>query len=161
MIARRHLLGVLGCLAMNPGNLRAQALREVHGAHDAWAEPGLALAWAVLRGRDDNSTRVQIRIEADPRRWARLQATGHDPFGGTSTRLPFLQGDDGRFTVDVQRSRFADHPRTELRLWAPGAAEPGLLIYFAGVPDTTPEFNDLAALEADLARRLARARAAR
>jgi hypothetical protein len=151
---RRWLLAAAALLA---GSARA-APREVHGAHDAWAEPGLALAWGVLRGPDEGRTRVIIRVEADARRWTRLEATGRDPFGGGSTDLPMLQGDGGRWTVDVPRSRFADHPRTELRLWAPGAAEPGLLVYFAGVPDTTPEFNDRAALEADLARRLARAR---
>ena len=152
--ARRAL--ILVGAAVIAGAARA-APREVHGAHDAWAEPGIALAWGVLRGRDEASTRVIVRVELDPRRWVRLEATGRDPFGGTSTDLPMLQGDGGRFTVDVPRGRFADHPRTELRLWAPGAAEPGLLVYYAGVPDTTPEFNDRQALEADLARRLARA----
>ncbi|MFO1328981.1 MAG: hypothetical protein U1F56_16600 [Rubrivivax sp.] len=157
---RRWLAGAAAALLGAGGHA---APREVHGAHDAWAEPGIALAWGVLRGRDEAGTRVIVRIDVDPRRWARLEATGRDPFGGASVDLPMLQGDGGRYTVDVPRGRFADHPRTELRLWAPGGAEPGLLVYFAGVPDTTPEFNERARLEADLARRLeqARARAAR
>lgn len=155
---RRWLLGAAASAAM--GTVAQAAPRQVHGAHDAWAESGIALAWGVLRGRDENSTRAIIRIEVDLQCWARIEATGRDPFSAASADLPMLQHDDGRWTVDVPRSRFADHPRTELRLWAPGAAEPGLLVYFAGVPDTTPEFNERAALEADLARRLARARAA-
>lgn len=145
-------------LAPWPG-LAAAAPREVHGAHDAWAEPGAALAWGVLRGRDEASTRVIIRVELDPRVWARLQASGRDPFGGGSVERPMLQGDGGLFTVDELRNRFADHPRTELRLFAPGAAEPGLLVYFLGVPDTTPEWTDAAALQADLRARIAAARA--
>ena len=152
---RRTLLCVSAALLATP--LALAAPRQVHGAHDAWAEPGVALAWGVLRGRDEAGTRVLIRIQVDPQRWARVEATGRDPFGSGVTDLPMLQQDGGRYTVDVPRSRFADHPRTELRLWAPGAAEAGLLVYFAGVPDTTPEFNDMAALQADLARRLERA----
>ncbi|MBL8287729.1 MAG: hypothetical protein JNL85_07085 [Rubrivivax sp.] len=140
------------------------APREVHGAHDAWAGPSLALAWGVLRGRDEATTRVVIRIEADPQRHARVTATGRDPFGGGTVTLPVQRGADGALTIDVPRSHFADHPRTELRFHAPGAsgaadADPALLVYFQGVPDTTPESTSMAQLEADLRARIARARA--
>lgn len=155
-LRRRGLL-----LTLLPGGAARAALREVHGAHDAWAEPGVALAWGVLRGRDEASTHVWIRIQVDPARWARVQAVGREPFDGGSADLPIRQQDGGRYTVDVPRSRFADYPRTELRLWAPGAVRPGLLVYFAGVPDTTPEFNERTTLDADLARRLARVREGR
>ncbi|MFO1288844.1 MAG: hypothetical protein U1F49_21440 [Rubrivivax sp.] len=150
------------------------APREVHGAHDAWAEPGLALAWGVLRGRDEASTRVVIRIEADPRHHARVTATGRDPFGGDTVALPAQRGTDGVVTIDVPRSHFADHPRTELRFFATGTngagaasgaeaaadADAALLVFFQGVPDTTPESTSAAQLEADLRARIARAREA-
>ena len=47
----------------------ADAPREVHGAADAYAEPGIALAWGVLRGADEATTRVTLRIVADPARY--------------------------------------------------------------------------------------------
>lgn len=137
------------------------APREVHGAHDAWAEPGLALAWGVLRGRDEAGTRVVIRIEADPQRHARVTATGRDPFGGGTVVVPVQRGADGVLTIDVPRSHFADHPRTELRFFTAGASggsDAALLVYFQGVPDTTPESTSTAQLEADLRARIARAR---
>ncbi|MCG3188923.1 MAG: hypothetical protein LKCHEGNO_01143 [Burkholderiaceae bacterium] len=129
----------------------------MHGAHDAWAEPGLALAWGVLRGRDEASTRVVIRIEADPQRYARVTAIGRDPFGGGTVEIAVAREPDGVARIELPRSHFADHPRTELRFFAPAQAAP-VLVYFQGVPDTTPEFNSEAALQQDLQRRIARAR---
>ncbi len=153
---RRHFCAALLAAALP---LRAQSLREVHGAHDAWAEPGLALAWGVLRGRDEAATRVVIRIEADPQRYARVTAIGRDPFGGGTVEIAVARAADGVARIELPRSHFADHPRTELRFFAPGQAAPSLFVYFQGVPDTTPEFNSEAALQQDLQRRIARARA--
>lgn len=154
MIGRRPICAALFAAALP---LRAQPLREVHGAHDAWAEPGLALAWGVLRGRDEASTRVVIRIEADPQRYARIAALGRDPFSGGTVEITVAREADRTARIELPRSHFADHPRTELRFFAPGQAAP-LLVYFQGVPDTTPEFNSEAALQQDLQRRIARAR---
>ena len=138
----------------------AQALREVHGAHDAWAEPGLALAWGVLRGPDETRTRVVIRIEADAQRHASLRASGRDPFGGGSVDLPVQRDADGAWRIDLPRSHFADYPRTELRFLTPGQSNPDLLVYFQGVPDTTPESSTASQLDESLRARLAGARAA-
>ena len=61
------------------------------------------------------------------------------------------------------RAQFADLPRTELRFYATAAAAqadtPRLVVYFLGVPDTTPEFATEANLSAYLADRIARIRA--
>jgi len=154
-VGRRHAC-VLPFAAALP--VRAQPLREVHGAHDAWAEPGLALAWGVLRGRDEMSTRVVIRIEVDPQRHARVTASGRDPFGGGTVEIAVVRQPDGAARIDLPRSHFADHPRTELRFFAPGQSGPGLLVYYQGVPDTTPESTGEAALQQDLQRRIERAR---
>ena len=37
-------------------------LPEVHGSADAYAAPGVALAWGVLRGADERATVVVVRI---------------------------------------------------------------------------------------------------
>lgn len=155
MFSRRNWLAA----ALLPMAAFAQSHREVHGAHDAWAEPGLALAWGVLRGRDESSTRVVIRIEADPQRHATLSALGRDPFGGGSVELPVQRLADGVWRIEVPRSHFADHPRTELRFAAtpPGAA---LLVFYQGVPDTTPESSTLAQLDESQRSRIERARRA-
>ena len=62
----------------------------------------------------------------------------------------------------MPRSSFADLPRTEFRFF-PSAADaqvdaPRLVVYFLGIPDTTPEFAEPAALDKYLAGRIERAR---
>lgn len=155
---RRRALWLTVALAL-PAPLLAQALREVHGAHDAWAEPGLALAWGVLRGRDEADTRVVLHVEADPQRHTALSAQGRDPFGGGSVELPVQRLADGVWRIDVPRSHFADHPRTELH-FTPPRPGPALRIFYLGVPDTTPESSTRAQLDESLRARTERARRA-
>jgi len=63
--------------------------------------------------------------------------------------------------IRILRTRFAEYPRAELRfaggpeILASGAAS--FIVYFAGVPDTTPELPSEAALAAYLESALARA----
>ena len=137
----------------------AQSPREVHGMADAYAGEGVAMAWAVLRGADEASTVVVLRIVADRARYASVSATGSNPFSG-KTRLLL---DAGLTTEAVElrtsRASFADFPRTELRF--SGGAPPAvqLVVYFLGLPDTTPEFASEASLAAYLSDRMTRLRA--
>ena len=68
---------------------------------------------------------------------------------------PLLHGDG-------LQGHSADFPRTELRLWqggpAPNGAPPALVVYYLGVPDTTPEVALAADLDRSLSARIARAR---
>ena len=140
----------------------ARSTVERHGASDAFAAPGIALAWAVLRGRDEATTEVVVRVEAEAGSFGSLGVVGVDPFTRASAPLR-VPAPIGRVTeVRIPRARFAELPRTEWRLYrssAPAAHEaPALLVYYQGVPDTTPEFDDAAKLSADLAARIERAR---
>lgn len=60
--------------------------------------------------------------------------------------------------VSAQRRQLDDVPRTELRLYTAGASEPALLVYYVGVPDTTPEYRTPMLLAAGVRERLVRAR---
>ena len=60
----------------------------------------------------------------------------------------------------IPRAQFADTPRTE---WAYYMSEgdaregkPALVVYYLGIPDTTPEFADAAKLDAYLGARTKR-----
>ena len=64
-----------------------------------------------------------------------------------------------RVEVRIARADFADFPRTELRFWASWTESPALVVYYLGVPDTTPEFANEATLDAYLAARIERIRA--
>ena len=101
---------------------RRRRTREVHGSADVFAAPGVALAWGVLRGADEATTAVVIRIDADPpsipgcRRRASIRSR--------KAELPLLRITRGARSLDVRvpRAQFADYPRTELRLFAVGGA---------------------------------------
>ncbi len=88
---------------------------------------------------------------------------GRDPFTRRETPLLPISDLGGAFDLKVPRTRFADYPRTEIRLWArataPGTSPPALVIYYLGIPDTTPESRRGDELERSLSERIERARA--
>ncbi len=162
MNQRRTLIHALALtpLLAGPGVLRA-APREVHGASDTYAEPGLSLAWAVLQagaGADPGDATVVLTIELDVARFPQLDVQGRDPFGSGRRTWRERAASTPTVAVSAQRRQIDDVPRTEVRLYAAGAAEPALLVYYVGVPDTTPEYRTPMLLAAGVRERLARAR---
>ncbi len=132
---------------------------EEHGKTDVFAAPGVTLAWAVARGPDEARTFVVIRIATDIGINRYFTATGRDPFTQAEREWKPASLSSGRAEIRVPRTAIADFPRTELRFYSgmPGA-KPRLEVFYHGVPDTTPEFDDAARLDAYLDDRIARAR---
>ena len=152
------LLGMVACV----GALAAEPTREVHGAGDTYTAPGVALAWGVLRGATEASTTVVIRIIADPAVYAGLAVTASNPFSQKSSELQRRGALSARTDVRVPRSQFADTPRTEWSFYRSAASAtpdaPALVVFYLGVPDSTPEFATEAALDAYFSDRFARLR---
>lgn len=160
---RRSLIAVLGlaCVMAWPASAApAQPRLDVHGALDAYAGHGVAMAWAVLRGKDEATTFVVVRVDADTERYRALVVTGMDPFTSKGEPLAPETRLDRSVVVRLARSRFADLPQTEWRFLPNDPAGQTLVVDYRGVPDTTPEFDDPAKLDASLARRLEQARRA-
>lgn len=142
--------------------IAADPAQAVHGSADVYSAPGIALAWGILRGASETATTVVVRVAADGHAFGSLEVVGVDPFTQKTERrlapTPLTQTVD----VKVPRAKFADFPRTELRFFAsasPSASDPPkLVVYYLGIPDTTPEFPSDAALEKYLAARLGSAR---
>jgi hypothetical protein len=160
----RGIASALFAIALNVPAF-ADAPGEVHGSGDAYAAPGVTLAWGILHAADESSTQVVIRVAADAQRYPLVSAVGKNPFGGQERVLLAATATADSLDVRVPRSQFADFPRTELRFYASGAAAaasqtPALIVYYLGVPDTTPELADERKLDAYLGDRIARARAA-
>ena len=161
-MTRRALLFGLLLVACAAG---AQAPREAHGSADVYSERGIALAWAILRGASESETSVVIRVATDSALYGSAVVIGLNPFTHAEQVLrgpaPVAAGG---FDAYILRSRFADFPRTEIRLFANAAAAqsgvPALTVFYLGVPDTAPEFADRAKLESYLAARIERARSA-
>ena len=167
MSARAHRFAVAFALfawaAAASVSAQADAPAEIHGSGEAYAASGLKLAWAVLRGTDEASTRVVLRIVADPTVYPAVGVVARNPFNGQALTLLEPAATSGSMTVRVPRSQYGDFPRTEVRLYNSGAAAerdtPVSIVFYVGVPDTTPEFPNEAALEAYLADRIARSTA--
>ena len=142
----------------------ADAPQEVHGMSDAFAVPGVAVAWGVLRDASEEKTTVVVRIVADAAKYGWMSVVGIDPFSKREQLLRFVGPNPETTDVRALRARFADFPRTELRLYNSEAAArsgtPAMVVYYLGVPDTTPEFATEDKLGAYLADRVARLRTA-
>lgn len=155
------LLAILGCAT---SAARAQP-RADHGSSDVYAAPGIGIVWGIERGASDAEAVVVIRIATDPATYPWLAVLGINPFTNAETSLLPPTAIQRSVDVRIPRARFADHPRTEVRVYATqGAAQAGsasVTVFYLGVPDTTPEFVDRAKLEASLTERMARARAAK
>ena len=108
----------------------------------------------------EETTMIVLRVVADPALYARIAADGVDPFSRRRQAVVADRPLTGMVELRLPRAHFADFPRTELRLYAGGAsaaaAAPRLIVFYLGVPDTTPEFANEATLAAYLADRSAR-----
>lgn len=131
----------------------------VHGSSDLFSAPGVTLAWGVLRGATETSTLVVVRIVVAREAFGAANVIGIDPFTQREQTLLPPTATTAAIDVRLPRSQFADFPRTEFRLFgsAPPAPNdaPKLVVFYLGIPDTTPEFASEAALETYLAARIA------
>ena len=149
------------CAALAHAAPDAAGAREAHGVADAFARPGVALAWGVLRGKSEADTIVVVRVESSAPDYAFVAADGIDPFTQQRKTLRLPTRASSGVDFEFPRARFADFPRTEFKFAADeNAAAPTLVVYYLGVPDTTPEFPTRDMLQRYLADRLARERSA-
>ena len=153
------------CVVLAGGHDRVRAAeppRELHGESDAFAGSGVVLAWGILRGASEATTTVVLRVVADPAAYGWIGVVGIDPFSKQEQQLRPVAANPGTLDARAPRARFADFPRTEIRLFGSEAAArggtPSLVLYYLGLPDTTPEFAAEDKLDAYLADRIARLR---
>ena len=133
----------------------ADAPVEVHGHSDAFSAHGIAIAWSVLRGPSEQASKVVLKVVVDGVRYKMVAVDGVDPFTRQRQSITPRVKLNAAFEVRVLQSHYADFPRTELRFYADDKeAEPRVVVYYVGVPDTTPEFADEAKLESFLAERV-------
>ena len=138
--------------------ISAHAVEE-HGKTDVYSSSGATLAWAVARGPDEEKTFIVIRVRFDVGINRYFTATGRDPFSNAEREWTVKPLGSGLAEVRIPRATFVEYPRTTLRFFSgsPGA-KPRLEVFYHGAPDTAPEFNDAARLDAYLDERIAKAR---
>jgi hypothetical protein len=150
IIEPKRLSRWAGVVALVAGWLASAAAAElIHGADAVFQGGGVSIAWAVARDRDEDKTAVLLSIVDGAKRYDAIEVVGIDPFSNKIETLRAREAFGGAAEISLPRRRFADLPRTELRFYAGGALS--LTTYYLGVPDTTPEFQDLAAARRYLA----------
>ena len=140
----------------------AGAAELVHGGDSAYAGHGVVVLWGVLRGADETATVVVIRVVRVDPALGGIAVDGIDPFTGRRVPVAPPATLQPIHEVRVPRGWFGEYPRTEVHVSPTpedlAAHRPAVTIYFTGVPDTTPELADGAALAAYFERALARVR---
>jgi hypothetical protein len=140
----------IGVFALLTGWLGAAVAADIlHGADAMFRGGGVTIAWAVARDREEANTAVVLSIVDPATQYDAIEVVGIDPFANRTEIVQPRIRLDGTAEISLPRARFADLPRTELHLYAGGAL--ALTVYYLGVPDTTPEFPDLAAARRYLA----------
>jgi hypothetical protein len=138
--------------------------QEVHGENSVFAGHGVAVAWGVLKGANEEETQVILRIVPSGASFTVIRIEGVDPF--TQNRQVILDRRllGGGLDVRTPRGTFADFPRREIRLYQNDAdweaRNPAVTIFYLGLPDTTPEFVSEAALFTYLTEALAKVQGA-
>lgn len=152
------VLGLASCAAS--GATAARLPREVHGSAEAFAAPGVALAWGVVRGADEAATVVVLRIAARRASYPWIAVAGSDPFTQDRKQMVPATASGDVAEVRAPRAHFAQFPRTEVRFYDSAAAahedKPALVVFFLGVPDATPEFTTEDRLQSYLTGRVLR-----
>jgi hypothetical protein len=160
---RRCGVAIAACVAMVAMWASAAAAQnKVHGADSLFVSPTVKLAWGVLKGKTEADTQVVVRIVNVAGEYRFLRVDGVDPF--TKAHAVFVEARplDKTAEFSVARAKFADHPSTEIHLFHDEAAmrakSAALVVYYLGVPDTTPEFATADAMNAYLDKMLGIAR---
>lgn len=116
---------------------------EVHGENSSFAGHGVLMAWGILKAPVEDQSRVVVRIVATDPALTHLAVDGVDPFTQQRQEMQAAQPLGRSLDVTSARGTFADFTRREFRFFTDAdrvAGRPTLVVYFMGVPDTTPEF---------------------
>jgi hypothetical protein len=145
----------------------AAAADEVPGGDAIFAHRGVAVLWGVVRGADEATTRVVLRIERLDRAaapWPLVSVEALDPF--TRDREWVALGRDLEatdvVTVTMPREGFLTRPARRVAFFRDVAAlqggRPELVVFYVSLPDTVPEFASTGDLEEHFRRVRARLR---
>ncbi|MGH6815677.1 MAG: hypothetical protein ACREC6_08230, partial [Hyphomicrobiaceae bacterium] len=116
------------------------------------------LAWAIEKGAAEDTTMVVIRAANTAGAYRHIRVEGLDPFTKERTTLVAGQAFPSQIDLKIPRARFAQFPSAEILLFRSDSAAandlPELIVFYLGVPDTTPEFATAQGADAYLARML-------
>jgi hypothetical protein len=146
---KRAVLGVWLAIAVWSAPAWCET-REVHGADSSFRSGAVGICWGMLRGAPGEDVQVVIRI--------RLLAEGEAPYAQLSveavhpltraaetvvSRRPLERTAD----VTAPRESFKNLTGRRIAFYDRTDPQPRLVVFYNGVPDTTPELPDRDRLE--------------
>jgi hypothetical protein len=130
------------CLAGPP----ALAQREYHGADSVFEKEGVVILWGILKGKDEGSSWVIMEILNPVREEGGFQIFGVeavDPFSNEKEWVVRERKLERENRVRSIRSSFTDKTVRRILFFSTRKqseeGKPDMVIFYRGVPDTTPE----------------------
>jgi hypothetical protein len=124
--------------------------REIHGADSSFRVDSLGIVWGMLRSVQGAPVQVVIRVRVlgdSPTPYAAYAVQAVQPLSGTTGWVARRQPLDSVNDVVSPREAFKDMTGRRLLFYRQASGAPDLVIYYMGVPDTTPEFADAGQME--------------
>ncbi len=122
----------------------ALAQTECHGADSVFEKEGIVILWAILKGQDEASSWVYIKIVnsgGNPYQVFSVEAI--DPFSKEKEWVVKGQKLEKENVIKSIRTSFRDRTSRRILFYRNMEAlekeTPGIAVYYMGVPDTSPE----------------------
>jgi len=131
----------------SPGRCETQ---EVHGADSSFRTGPIGTCWGMLRGAPGSEVQVMIRIRIlseAPAPYSDYAVQAVNPLTQAAEWVVPRRPLEKVNTVAAPRDSFMNLTGRRIHFYRPAASEPELVVYYNGVPDTTPELSDAAQLE--------------
>ncbi len=125
---------------------------EYHGADAVFATKDMIILWGILKGPDEDHSWVYIKIifpGDGPIPWKIFRLEAVDPFSAEKEWVTPGERIERENVVKTPRSSFRDKTGRRILFYRDQDAgdRPGRIVFYQGVPDTTPELGTPAQLE--------------
>ena len=140
----RAILPFVVCLCLAP--TLAYAQREYHGADSVFEKEGIVVLWGILKGKDEDSSWVYLKIlnaAGEKRNFQLFSVEAVDPFSNEKEWMVRGQRLEEENRVKSVRSSFTDKTVRRILFFITRRNleenKPDMVIFYRGIPDTTPE----------------------
>lgn len=150
-------LNFLFCLSVL-ANQQTTGPSEYHGADSTFKANGISIFWAILKGPEESSSWVYIRIinqqVDDLNQFRAFSMIASNPFSGAEEWIIKAEKLKKENIIKLNRESFKELMKRRFLFYKSEKIEdyksekPDMVVYYLSVPDTAPEFLTLEKLEA-------------
>ena len=149
-------LNFLFCLSVL-ANQQTTGSSEYHGADSTFKANGISIFWAILKGPEESSSWVYIRIinqqEDDLNQFRAFSMIASNPFSDAEEWIIKAEKLKKENIIKLNRESFKELMKRRFLFYNSEKIEdyksekPDMVVYYLSVPDTAPEFLTLEKLE--------------